>query len=204
MSYVITCGDEGVQINEGTRLAFVGSGVKLAGFSEAVALLKKVLLSISPSEKLSLVASEENDWIKQQFELSNWEQTSATMQQQVQALADQEGLGYAGVLPFADPEELKYGIKGHMVRPKGVHIANKIVVTCGGGEQTYHLGHFLISGDWAAAAKPELIRQVLQPQIEFYTRLSKREQLPLEFELGGPLGEATAKINQEAVQAALA
>lgn len=202
MSYVITCGDEGVQINEGTRLAFLGAGVKLAGFPEVIEVLKRVL-NHSSAQKIVMAASEENDWIKQQFELNTWEQASATMQQQVQALADQVKLGYAGNLPFADPEELKYGIKGHMVRPKGVHIANKIVVTCGGGEQTYHLGHFLISGDWAAAANPDLIRQVMKPQVEFYTRLSKREQLPLEFELAGPLGEATAKLNQEAVQAAL-
>ena len=41
MAYVITCGDEGVQINEGTRLGVVGSGFNLDGFSKVVKLLKK-------------------------------------------------------------------------------------------------------------------------------------------------------------------
>lgn len=201
MSFVITCGDEGVQINEGTRLSFVGAGVKLAGFEDAVQLLTTTLKSVS-DDPISFAASEENAWIKQQFELNTWEQASATMQQQVEALADKVGLQYAGLLPFADPQEIEHGIKGHMVRPKGIHIANKIAFTLGGGEQTYHLGHYQISADWVAEADTDLIKQVIQPQIDFYLQLAKEDSLPFEFELEGPLGEETAAANKAALEKA--
>ena len=193
MTYVITCGDEGVQINEGTRLAFAGAGIKLEGFSQAVALLKKVL-----KEDVGIVASDQNDWIKQQFELDNWEQTSATMQQHVEAIAEKEGLKYVGILPFADPRQLKHDIKGHMVRPKGIHIANKIGFTLAGGEQTYNLGRYLISADWVAKAKTDLIKKVIQPQIDFYTKLAKQD-LTFDFEMEGPLGEEVAEANKKAL-----
>lgn len=193
MTYVITCGDEGVQINEGTRLAFVGSGINLSGFSKAVKLLKKIL-----KEKISIVASDQNDWTKEQFELSNWEQATATMQQQAEALADKEGLQYAGLLPFADPKELKHGVKGHMVRPKGIHIANKIGFTLAGGEQTYNLGRYLICADWVAEADTDLIKEVIQPQVDFYNKLAKQE-LPFDFEMEGPLGEKVAEANKKAL-----
>ena len=139
MSYVITCGDDGVQINEGVRLGVAGAGVEVEHFSEVVKALKKIF-----GKELCVVASAENDWIKQSFELNDYHQADATMQQQTEAMADREGLKYAGFLPFADPKPLKYEIKGHMVRPRGVHIANKISFTLAGGEQTYNLGNFVV------------------------------------------------------------
>jgi len=39
--YVITCGDEGVQVNYGIRLAFAGAGLELPGFHDVVKLLKR-------------------------------------------------------------------------------------------------------------------------------------------------------------------
>jgi hypothetical protein len=196
MTYVITCGDEGVQINEGTRLSFIGAGVQLEGFSKVVAILKKILKD--DKDNIAIAASEQNDWIKDQFTLDNWEQASATMQQQVEALADKEGLKYAGLLPFADPRQLKNGVKGHMVRPKGIHIANKIGFTLAGGEQTYNLGRYLISADWVAKADTALIKKVIQPQIDFYTKLAKQD-LPFHFEMEGPLGEEVAEANKKAL-----
>ena len=62
-------------------------------------------------------------------------------------LADKNDLLYAGEFPFADPEELEHGVKGHMVRPRGIHIANKICFTVAGGEEVYNLGQYLISAD---------------------------------------------------------
>ena len=144
--YVITCGDEGVQINHGTRLAFAGSGYGLEGFSEAVKALKKLLKT-----EIRIASNQENDWFKAQLDLKDWEQVNASAQQQVEALADQEKLLYAGYLPFADPRKLKHDIKGHMVRPKRVHVANKICFTLGGGEQVYNLGCYRISADWAGS-----------------------------------------------------
>lgn len=192
MEYVITCGDEGVQINEGIRLAVVGAGFKVEGFSEIVAILKRLL-----GDKLRIAASEENDWIKQQLDLSTWEQTNASAQQHIQALADSEKLLYAGCLPFADPQELDHGIKGHMVRPHGIHIATKITFTFGGGEQTYHLGQFLISAEWVSEAPRELVKSVIKKQVDFYTSLSNGQNLPFSFQLGGELGEEKALKNKQ-------
>lgn len=194
--YVITCGDEGVQVNEGRRLAFVGAGFQLKGFSEVVKILKKTL-----DMELRVVSSQENDWIKQQLELQNWQQVNAMMQQHIAALADKEGLLYAGYLPFTDPRKLEHDIKGHMVRPHNVHIANKICFTLGGGEQVYNLGQFQISADWVAQAPKALVKEVILPQIEFYKALAKRD-LPFVFETRGELGEAVAAKNKAALEAA--
>lgn len=194
LSYVITCGDEGVQINSGTRLAFAGSGYELAGFSDAVKILKKIF-----GTKIKLVSSQENDWIKEKMNLSDWEQTNASAQQQLEALADKNKLLYAGYLPFADPKKLKYDIKGHMVRPKKVHVANKICFTVGGGEQTYNLGCYQISADWVGQAPKKLVEQVILPQVEFYKKLSGRK-LELICEMNGALGEKTALKNLKMLQ----
>lgn len=190
MAYVITCGDEGVQVNEGTRIGVLGAGVELPDFAKVVPFLKKVL-----GDELRIAVSEENAWVKQQLDLSTWEQTSALMQQHVQILADQNGLLYAGVLPFSDPQELEHEIRGHMVRPKGIHIANKISFTLGGGEQKFHLGHYVISADWVAAAPDALVKSFLTQQVEFYKTLAKQE-LAFEFEMNGELGEAMAEKNK--------
>lgn len=197
MPYVLTCGDEGVQINEGTRLAFTGAGFRLDGFSEVVKLLKNIL-----GQDLRIASSEQNDWIKSKLDLKNWEQVNASAQQHIQAVADKEGLLYAGYLPFADPKNLDHGIRGHMVRPQGIHIATKICFTLGGGEQKYNLGCYVISADWAAQAKPELIKQVIQPQIEFYTQLNRGEKLEFVFEEEGELGTEVAQKNKQALEKA--
>lgn len=194
MNYVITCGDEGVQINEGTRLGVLGSGLGLEDFPQVVKALKKLL-----GKKLRIVANEENTWVKNLLNLDTFEQASASMQQQVEALADQNKLLYAGNIPFADPKQLKHDIKGHMVRPKGIHIANKICFTLGGGEQTYHLGHYLISAEWVSSLDKKVAQKFLQTQVDFYTKLAKRE-LPFVFETEGELGEKVAAKNQKVLE----
>lgn len=188
--FVITDGDEGVQINEGIRLGFAGAGYGLDGFVEAVALLKKALL-----KDIRIVASAESAWVKHQLSLEDWEQVDAMIQQHAQALADQNGLLYAGFLPFADPQEVDHEIKGHMVRPRGMHLANKICFTFGGGEQIYNLGQYLISADWVAEADEALIKKVIAPQVEFYQSLSST---PLKFvyQMEGVLGKEVALKNK--------
>ena len=194
-NYVITCGDEGVQINEGRRLSFVGAGFQLKGFSEAVKILKKIL-----DRDLRVASSQENDWIKAKLDLQNWQQVNAMMQQHIAALADKDGLLYAGYLPFTDPRKLEHDIKGHMVRPHNVHIANKICFTLGGGEQIYNLGHFQISADWVAQAPKALVKEIIMPQIEFYKVLGKRGDLPFVFSEKGELGEETAAKNRKMLE----
>ncbi len=190
MPYVITCGDEGVQINEGRRLGFVGAGFHLDNFHEALIALKKVI-----PEEIRIVANEENDWAKQQLNLVDWGQVNAAMQQQVEALADREELLYSGCLTFTDPKVMKHEIKGHMVRPHKIHVANKICLTLGGGEQKYSLGSYLISADWVAEAKPKIVESVINGQIEFYKKLANKP-VQIIFAVEGDLGEKVAAKNR--------
>lgn len=195
---IIACGDEGVQINTGCRFAFLGAGYELTGFSEALKALKKVLKQYPTDDRnLRIVASEENAYFKEKLQLNDWDETNASMQQRVAALADQEGILYSGTLPFSDPVELEHGVKGHMVRPHGIHIANKICFTLAGGETVYNLGQYLISADWLYEAPRDLAKKLILEQISFYQKLSKKDTLPLLLQLEGPLGLEVAQKNKE-------
>lgn len=189
--YVVACGDEGVQINNGRRLGFVGAGVKLADFSQVILVLKKLF-----GDNLTIVAAAENDWIRSQYNLSDYQQTDAFAQQHTQLLADELNIKYAGFLPFSDPKQLKYEVKGHMVRPKGVHIANGVCFTLAGGEQTYHLGHFVVSAEWVSMVKPALAKKLIQTQLDFYQSLIGKQKLEYVFESNGELGPKLATKNQ--------
>jgi hypothetical protein len=194
MAYVITCGDEGIQINEGTRLGILGAGFKIDGFPQVVKVLKKLL-----NKNIRVVANGENEWVKNHLELDNWEQADASMQQQVEALADKNKLAYAGLIPFADPKQLKHQIKGHMVRPRGIHIANKICFTLAGGEQTYHLGHYVISAEWVSEVDKKFAKEFLTTQVEFYKKQAKMD-LDFVFETDGDLGKDVAEKNQKIIE----
>ncbi len=192
--YVITDGDEGVQINDGTRLGFAGAGFKLKGFSEAVKILKKNL-----TKKIRLASSAQSAWMQEKLELDDWQQVNAMAQQKLHALAEKEKLMYAGFLPFEDPQEIKHGIKGHMVRPKGIHLANKICFTFGGGEKVYNLGQFLISADWVSEADSKLVEDCIMQQLEFYRGMTSTE-LKLVYQTGGILGEEKALENKAVIE----
>jgi len=194
MIYVITCGDEGIQINEGIRLGILGAGFKMNGFSQVVKALKKLL-----NKNIRIVANEENAWCKDHLNLDNWEQTNTDMQQQIKALAEKNKLAYAGNIPFADPKQLTHQIKGHMVRPHKIHIANKICFTLAGGEQTYHLGHYLISAEWVSKVDKKFAKKFLTTQIEFYKKQSKMD-LQFVFETKGELGKEMAEKNQKVLE----
>jgi len=193
-NFVISDADEGVQINEGTRLGFVGAGFQLEGFTDAVKILKKLF-----DTEIKIVSSGENDWIKQQLDLPEWEQVDAMSQQHIQALADDQELLYAGFMPFADPQDVEYGIKGHMVRPHSVHLANKICFTFGGGEQEYNLGQYLISADWVAQANKKTVKRIMDTQIEFLKKISNTD-LKFVCQVGGVLGEKTAQKNKSVME----
>ncbi len=194
MPYVIACGDEGVQLNQGTRLGFVGAGFRLEHFTEVVQALKKTF-----NEDIVIASNDENDWVKKSLDLQEWDQVNASMQQHIEALADREGLLFAGHLPFTDPKPLKHGVKGHMVRPHGVHVANKICFTLGGGEQKYNLGCYVISAEWLAVADPKIAKEVIQSQVDFYTVLAKKP-LQIVFEEKGLLGEEVAAKNRAVLE----
>ena len=100
---------------------------------------------------MKFAASEENAWLKENLELNDWDETNASAQQHVAALADRLNFEYVGILPFSDPKELKSGVRGHMVRPHNMHLANQVCFTIAGGEEVYNLGQYVISADWLAA-----------------------------------------------------
>lgn len=184
--YVIACGDEGVQLNTGVRLGLVGAGYGLDEARDVIKALKKLLKNVF------VVSNEENEWVKQQRGLDDWEQVNALMQQEIAALADQWKITYAGLMPFADPVEVEGGVKGHMVRPHGIHIANQVCLTVGGGEQKFHLGKFMVSAEWVTEVDAKLAKSILTKQIEFYQSLVKKP-LTVVIEKGGELGEDHAE-----------
>lgn len=181
MKYVIACGDEGVQLNQGTRLGMLGSGVKLPHADVVIGYLSTLF------PEVYLAASAENSWIRQEFSLDTFEQADATYQQQAEVIADKTKVPYIGFLEFSDPRVLKNEIKGHMVRPKGIHIANGISITIGGGEQTYHLGHFVISAEWLHLADKKVAKEVLEAQINYYKKLVNMPDMKITIEEAGEL-----------------
>ncbi len=191
---VITDGDEGVQINEGVRLAVAGAGYGLPGFSQIVVALKDLF-----KEELRIAATQNSAWMKQQLDLEDWEQVNALFQQHVQALADKEDLLYSGYLPFDDPKEVKYKIKGHMVRPMGMHLANKICFTLGGGEQKFNLGQYLISADWVSQVPREVAEEAIKMQVNYYRELAGKD-LNCIYQTGGKLGPAKAEENRQVLE----
>ncbi len=192
---VVVDGDEGVQLNYGRRFAFLGSGFGLPHFSEVINSLQTVIDSNFPKEqldkKLKFAASEENAWLKENLELNDWDETNASAQQHVAALADRLNFEYVGILPFSDPKELKSGVRGHMVRPHNMHLANQVCFTIAGGEEVYNLGQYVISADWLAAftnnGKKNMkeAKEILQTQLDFYQTLAGDNKLKVLIEERG-------------------
>jgi hypothetical protein len=211
---VIADGDEGVQLNHGRRFSFLGSGFRLPHFSQVVEALQKTIVDNFPQEqsdkKLKIAASEENAWFKKELKLNDWNETNASAQQHLAALADKLKIEYVGILPFADPKELESGVRGHMVRPHNMHLANQACFTIAGGEETYNLGQYLISADWLADftsnGKKNLsqAKEILLTQLDFYQNLAGEVKLKVLIESQGPFSEELSKKNHQVLDKVLA
>jgi hypothetical protein len=207
MPLVIADGDEGVQLNYGRRFAVLGSGFRLPHFPQIIKSLQKTIDDYFPQEqrdkKLKITASEENAWFKEQLVLNDWDETNASTQQHLAALADQLKFEYVGILPFADPKELKLAVKGHMVRPHNMHLANQLCFTIAGGEEVYSLGQYLISADWLVDftnnGKKNLAeaKEFLQIQMDFYQILAGNNKLKVLIEQRGPFEQKLVKKNRQ-------
>ncbi len=193
LQYIIACGDEGVRVSGATRLGVVGAGAKLPHIDELYKAIKKIY------PQVGVFANQENDWIKQQLALSDYESADASMQQHIAALCDLQDVKYLGNIEFVDPVEFGDGVKAHMVRPHGIHVAKQISLTIGGGEQKFNLGNFVVSADWVSGVKPEVAKEILQTEIEFYRALRKKE-LPIVVEDGGELSDEMKAKNREVLQ----
>jgi hypothetical protein len=194
MTKIITSSDEGVQLNEGTRFGFVGSGYELPNFALAVKALAKTL-----GETPALVSSQEDDWLAEKLDSRNPNLYRDT----VEKLAKEVSVNYIGQLDFGDPRVLDDGeTKGHLVRPPKIHVADTICFTCGGGEQTFNLRNIVLSADFASEMKSKDLAILMETQVQFCERLIGHE-LEFVFELEGELGEKRAKKNQAALLKAL-
>lgn len=188
--WVIASGDEGLQLNLGVRFAFVGSGYHAPHFKQAL----QALCQLAPAkQKLFLASMQEDDWLAQQLQTKNPNLYQETLTQ----FAATHKLPYAGQFDYGDPRELADGaVKGHLVRPPKIHVADRICLTIGGGEQTYNLRHFVISADFVSELKPKQAQELITAQIDFYRQLSG-EDLPLTLETAGPLPADVKKANQQ-------
>ena len=194
MTKIISSSDEGVQLNVGTRLGFLGSGYQLPHFETAVKILKKYF-----AKDLKIASNQEDDWLLDKLESKNPNLYRST----IETLGKKNKLDYIGQLDFGDPRLMDDEIsKGHLVRPPKVHIGDTICFTCGGGEQTFNLRNFVVSADFASQMPAKALKALLTTQIDFCTKLIGHTP-NFTWELDGELGKDLATKNQTAVKAVL-
>jgi hypothetical protein len=191
-SLVLASCDEGLQLNEGIRLGFVGAGLGVDNFKEILEALKKCL-----GDDLSIASSQDDDFhIKR---VPNVKKQQIFIKEKFDFFAKKNGLTYVGHLDFKEPQVLKNGIKGHMVRPVGIHVAQNICFTLGGGEQVYNLANFVFSSEWVSLVDYELASKVMKEQIEFVKKLAFGK-LNFAFQEEGSLDDELIQKNKEIME----
>lgn len=190
---VLASCDEGLQLNEGFRLGFVGAGLGVDNFDQVLKALKKVL----QVEKLNIVSSQDDDFhIKR---VPNIKKQHVFIKDKFDFFAGKYNLDYVGHLDFKEPQNLKNGVKGHMVRPVGIHVAQNICFTLGGGERTYDLGNFVFSAEWVSLVDYDLAKEVMIKQIEFVKKLAFGK-LNFIFQQEGDLSEDLVEKNKKIME----
>jgi hypothetical protein len=165
-SYIIASGDEGLQLNSGRRLGFVGSGYGLEFFPQALKVLRADL-----SSNLVLTSTQEDDWLAVQLKSKN----PNLYQETLTKFAADHDLPYIGQFDYGDPRELDDHLtKGHLVRPQKIHVADQICFTIGGGEDTYNLRQLVISADYLHGLTPKQAAAIITTQVQFYRQLLAR------------------------------
>ncbi len=187
---VIASGDEGLQLNVGTRFGFVGSGWDLPHFDQAIKTLQKKL-----PEPLVLASIQEDDWLNEKLQTKN----PNLYQEKLQQFATDHHLAYIGQLDYGDPRDLSDGVtRGHLVRPPKIHVADQICFTTGGGEQQFNLRQIMISADYLFGLKSAAAAEIIGLQIKFYQKIIGRP-LKFSFETAGILGENLSQKNYQAL-----
>lgn len=187
---VITSGDEGVQLNVGTRLGFIGSGFALPGFEAAVKTLKKLF----KKRDLVLVSIQEDDWLAEKLQTHN----PNLYQENITKVAKANKLTYVGQLDYGDPRNLEdNATRGHLVRPPKIHVADRIIFTVGGGEQNFNLRKIVVSADYLFDLNEDEAEEIITTQVKFYHQLIKKTP-KFEIEEEGEL-EAEIKAKNKAV-----
>ena len=201
--YVIASIDEGIQLNAGIRLGFIGGGLGLEGATQALEAWKKVVQKAQlDTSKLYLLSSQEDEWQDEAIKSRNINIISTKMKK----WAKEIGAIYAGQLEFGDPREYIsakkefLGVRGHLVRPPKIHVATGITLTCGGGEENFDLRNYVISADWLLGmSDKKLATKILQTEVEYCRNIAKRE-LPLQYDLEGAFGQKIAEQNHKLAQ----
>ena len=188
---VITSGDEGVQLNAGVRFAFVGSGYDLPHFSSAVKALQKIF-----KQDFVLASVQEDNWLALKLASHNPNLYQSTLA----VLADEQHLAYVGQFDYGDPRDLNdSSVRGHIVRPPKIHVADQVIFTLGGGEQNFNLRKFVISADYVASLPFEQAASLIKTQVDFYQTLVKKP-LKFSYETDGPLADELKQQNQAIVE----
>lgn len=201
--YVIASIDEGIQLNAGIRLGFVGSGIGLEGVDQALAAWKTLAQKVGLEfGDLYLLSSQEDEWQNEIVKSRNINIVTTKMKKWAKSL----GTVYAGQLEFGDPREYIpakkdfLGVRGHLVRPPKIHVATDITLTCAGGEEKFDLRNYVISADWLAGMKDqELAQKILRTEIDYCQKIAGRK-LPLQYDLEGAFGQDIAQQNQALAQ----
>ena len=188
--YVITGTDEGIQLNAGVRLGFAGAGLELAGFEMALQILKESL----PLEgaKITVLSSQEDKW--QDDAVGGRNQTA--VREKFEDFAEKNGLEYLGHLDFGDPKPYSDEVKGHLVRPPKIHVADTVCLSCGGGEQVFNLRHYVLSADWLFKADQTKAKALLKKEFEYCQEVAGKK-LKVDYEIAGDLDPKIAAINKE-------
>lgn len=187
--WVIASGDEGLQLNNGVRLGFAGAGYALPHFAAAIDILRETL-----SGEILIAAAQEDDWLAHVLKSKN----QLVFDETIAALAQESNLTYVGQFDFGDPKDLEHGVRGHLVRPPKIHVAESIVLTVGGGEQVYSLEQLVIAAEYAYNLPLEKLKEILGAQIDFYRRVIGID-LPVKLSREGALSAEIKQANEKAL-----
>ncbi len=184
---VVTSGDEGVQLNAGTRFGFVGSGYQLPHFDLAIKALRQ-----ASGQELVLASTQEDDWLAEKLQSRN----PNLYQETLENFAQEQKLTYVGQLDYGDPRDLSDGqTRGHLVRPQKIHVADQLLFTIGGGEQNYNLRQVVVSADYLFALSEDQAKEMIDLQVSFYQKVLAKE-LKFVVEKAGAWDEKLKKDNE--------
>ena len=190
--YVISSCDEGLQLNQGIKIGFVGAGFGINQLDLILPALEDVL-----QQQLIVVSSQDDDLhIKH---VPNVKKQRIFINEKFVFFAKKHNLLYAGHLDFKEPQNLKYEVRGHMVRPEGVHVAQNICFTLGGGEQIYSLANFVLSAEWISSVDFDLAFKIMKEQVDFIKKISFNK-LNLIFQKDGLLSDELKMKNEKIIE----
>ncbi|MCL2110310.1 hypothetical protein FWH30_01895 [Microgenomates group bacterium] len=192
---VIASSDEGLQLNDGVRLGFVGAGLGIAELDEIIEVLQEQMEKSGDGE-LVIVSSQEDDIQDDLLQTRN----IGMVAEKMTAFASKFKIGYAGHIDFGDPRNINLGVRGHLVRPPRLHVADSVCFTLAGGEHNFSLRHFVLSADWVFALGRKKATKILTAEVAALEKLSGKK-LKITYDMKGDWDPKIAAVNKEIVEA---